>query len=120
MIKYHKHLGVESKGKLKLHPVATQHTTSVAQKFHNVEISKGKNTKSGGSGLNTGTKDVMNKVHLNQITEPEKVRLTGVTFEDGFVYVDLTLVPANVKGARIKMTRREGNTKRTVGVEFLK
>lgn len=111
MEKYHKHKGVESKGKLKLHPITQNHKDPQVQKWHNLSLA---------SNLKAPTPPESMNTLKNSVQEPAKVRIPGVYFEDGFVYVDMEKFPKDIQGLRVKVVRREGNKRRTVGVEFVK
>lgn len=109
MTTYHKHTGVESKGVLKSHPVEQKHKDPQVQKFHNLAI-KG-----------VPAPPAIKPTPVKSVPQTnDKVRIPGVTFEGGFVMVDMEQFPSDVKGARIKLVRQEGKKSRTIGIEFLR
>jgi len=94
---YHRHKGVESNGKLKSHAVTVTHKSSIANTYHNKEI-----------GV------ITEKTVKKTIKNPSNID------EQGYIMIDLTSAPKEVKGIKIKFQRTENNKKRTIGLQIEK
>jgi len=104
----HKHKGVlNAKGKLRMHPITRTHNDARVQKHHI------------GSLRGTSQKPAV----------PKPIQKAKVTFNkgvvcpvdsEGYIRIDLTQEDMNQSGVRIKFTRVEGRTKKTVGLEINK
>lgn len=79
--KYHKHKGVESKGKLKSHPIDRQHKDKKVQKWHNQALGK------------TNAKKVKNVFKRHKREETLSIDM------EGYIALDLSKIKA--KGLRI-------------------
>lgn len=110
MARQHKHKGVLSNGKPKLHPVSQQHKDTYAKKCHQLEINL----------YNKQNKEPTQKSTVEKVKEIFSPKLENVSVDkDNYILVDLTK-NNNQKGARIKFQRKEGRTKRTVGIQIEK
>jgi len=131
MTDMHKHKGVErSNGTLRLHPVDRAHKDPQVKRWHNLalanEARKNKSTKK------STPKKVVKKVtktkpiprptakveSIQEIFSNKKEEGVMVPVEDNYLMIDLEKF--SFKGVRVKFVRREGRTKRTVGLEINK
>ncbi len=109
MVKMHKHKGVERSdtGALKNHPVTQKHKILGVRLAHN--------------------KTFGYQAKVKAKVKPKVKRTIKITFKkhilcpvdnQGYIHIDLREVKQ--KGVRLKFERREGRTKRTVGLQIEK
>jgi len=109
----HKHKGVlTSKGDLRSHPVERKHGDSNVLKWHNLALAS--------AGRWNKKETAVKKKPFNK--RDVKVTTNRAVMcpvdKDGYIMIDLTQVSQN--GIRLKFQRREGKTKRTVGLQIEK
>ena len=109
----HKHKGVlNAKGALRMHPITREHKDKSVQRYHDETIPQ------------CGRLAISQKPAV-----PKPIQKAKVTFNkgvvcpvdsEGCIRIDLTQEDMNQSGVRIKFTRVEGRTKKTVGLEINK
>lgn len=131
-MKSHKHDGLlTSSGSLRSHPINRQHKDLSVQKEHNKSLSKSEQTFWQGNKpkakdeIKTPTKKKATpnyssakkgKRELFEEVNEEKT-IDGVLCQiDGDGYINIDVDSLTQKGVRLKFTRREGRTKKTVGL----
>ncbi len=103
-MKTHKHKGLlTSSGALRMHPVGRVHKDSKVQKWHNESLGIIPNPKL----MKALTKS---SVDADKTTEIVVAKVD----DDNYINIDLDLVKQ--RGIRLKFTRKEGRTKRRVGL----
>jgi len=111
-MRQHKHKGVErSNGSLRLHPVDRKHSTPAVMRYHNEEV---KNCSSSKRTKPTKKKTAVKATMQRNIMAPID--------KDGYVYINVEdyKMSSHIKGVRIKFTRKEGRSLRTVGLQIEK
>jgi len=111
----HKHRGVlTSKGALRPHPVERKHGDKKVQRLHNESLE----TPSDIRRHHQGRKDIQTKLPIPKGVKPiigrAKNKVTAVVDDDNYINIDLG--KCEQKGIRLKFTRTEGRTKRTVAL----
>lgn len=114
-MKYHKHKGVMSKGKLKSHPMEQKHKDKYALNEHNKEVLKLETKTS-----KTTKPKITNDDTLIQFIKKQPENISFDIDGDGYIFVDLD--KTNVKGMKLVFTRTEfikgTKTRRTVALQF--
>ncbi len=102
-MKTHKHKGLlTSSGALRMHPVGRVHKDSKVQKWHNESLD-----------IKISTKPTFFKTSKKS-KRKDKPFVMATVDSDGYINIDLDLVKQ--RGIRLKFTRKEGRTKRRVGL----
>jgi hypothetical protein len=134
---YHRHKGVESNGKLKSHFISVVHKDKTAQKYHNEAVgkisttnvfnklfSKDKQSEKPKQVIEkpyTGEDCIQNVKTKNELfTKTTERYLTYVKDSDGYLFVDITTLPDDFKGLRVKFVKIEGRHRKTVGLQIEK
>lgn len=105
----HKHKGVvRSDGTLRSHPVSQAHKDAQVYKWHTAVLPKVKAKKTLFSKPQSTPKP-QQPIHGRTITLP---------MDGEYIYADLA--STNARGIKIKFQRREGNKRRTVGLQIEK
>ena len=113
----HKHKGVNnSTGGLRLHPVDRVHKDSYAKKCHTLALNtaKGKSETKKSSSIVNEVKKIFGKKTTEETTQGNCVMCQ--LDKEGYITMNLDNLPA--KGVRLSFTRREGDKKRTVGLQI--
>ena len=107
MVKMHKHSGVarSDTGALRSHPVTQKHKDIRVQSAHKTSL----NSNFGQSPISKKKSETFNKVSF------KKDVLCPVD-SDGYINIDLSELKQ--QGVRLKFTRTQGRTKKTVGLQI--
>lgn len=109
-MEYHKHSGVLSNGQLKSHPVERQHSDKKVQHYHDLAI--------------TTTKSIKHNVPLEKAKQEirkENNKIVSCQVDNSrFININLAETPSSIVGIRLKFTRNEGRTLRTIALQINK
>jgi hypothetical protein len=121
-MEYHKHKGVLSNGKLKLHLVSVQHKDKKAQIEHNKVINDGNCNTYNENNKPKKTNRIDNSVLIEFVKKKQDNNITFEIDDDGYIFVNLDTT--NTKGLKLLFTRKEASKtsmfgkKKTIGLQF--
>lgn len=109
----HKHKGVyTSLGTLRMHPIKRKHTDKKVKMYHNLELANR------AKKFKTVKRQVKEPLKMSK-SYKKKLVINTVNFpvdKDGYIFADIEDVKQ--KGIRVKFVRKEGQKKRTVGLQI--